>query len=259
MINRAKLNPMDLQVAADRLGVHYQTAYRWVRKGSLRAVKVGAAYDISDHELARFAAERAKPTAPPRVTVVRSWSIQQERLHRLLVEGDELGARQLVERLHEGGVEVLALCQELLTPTLDRLGADWAAGHITVAVEHRASAICERVLARVAVHPRGRPRGVAVVCTPPGEEHALPASMAALCLRGDRWQVHHLGTQVPVPDLVSLLEAVKADLLVFSRCSTDPDGTVEEVSRVAGETGVTVLVGGPGRTLRQLLDLARAP
>ena len=250
---------MELQAAADRLGVHYQTAYRWVRNGSLKAVKTGAAYDISDDEVARFAAERATPVPPPRVTLVRSWTTQQDRLHRLLVEGDELGARQLVERLHDGGVEVLALCQELLTPTLERVGADWAASRISVAVEHRASAICERVLARVAVHPRGRPRGVAVVCTPPGEEHGLPAAMAALCLRGDRWQVHHLGTQVPVPDLVSLVKAVKADLLVLSRSSADPDGSVEEVSRAIGEAGVKVLVGGPGRTLRQLLDLARTP
>ena len=249
---------MDLQAAADRLGVHYQTAYRWVRDGSLKAVKIGAAYDISEHELDRVAAKRAKPVPPPRTTLVRSWVVQQDRLHRLLLDGDELGVRQLVERLHLGGVEMLGLCHELFTPALARVGEDWAEGRITVAIEHRASAICERVLARVAIHPRGRPRGVAVACTPPGEEHALPASMATLCLRSDRWQVHHLGTQVPVPDLVSLLRIVKADLLVLSRCTAEPDDDVEAAGRGATDAGVKVLVGGPGRTLRQLLEQARA-
>ncbi len=249
---------MDLQAAADRLGVHYQTAYRWVRDGSLKAVKIGAAYDISEQELDRVESERSRPVPPPRTTSVRSWPVQQDRLHRMLLDGDELGVRQLVERLDQGGVEMLALCQELFAPTLTRVGDDWAEGRITVAVEHRASAICERVLARVAHHPRGRPRGVAVVCTPPGEEHSLPASMAALCLRSDRWQVHHLGTEVPVPDLVSLLRVVKADLLVLSRCDPAPADAVDAVSRAAGDVGVKVLVGGPGRTLRQLLDLARA-
>ena len=38
---------MNLKTAALRLGVHYQTAYRWVRSGQLVAVKVGAGYEIS--------------------------------------------------------------------------------------------------------------------------------------------------------------------------------------------------------------------
>jgi len=246
---------VELKAAADRLGVHYQTAYRWIRNGSLPAVKVGASYVISEAELARFMAQRARPAPPPRTTVVRSWPAQQQRLHALLVEGDELGVRLLVDRLHVGGVEALVLCEELFAPVLARVGHDWAEGRISVAVEHRLSAICERALARIAAHPRGRPRGVAVVCTPPGEEHSLPAAMAAVCLRSDRWQVHHLGTQVPPADLLALLRAVKADLLVLSlsrdECAIDP--TVGE----AVAAGVRVLVGGPGHTLRQLLQQAR--
>ena len=49
---------VNLKTAARRLGVHYQTAYRWVRSGQLVAVKVGAGYEISDAALARFEAQR---------------------------------------------------------------------------------------------------------------------------------------------------------------------------------------------------------
>ena len=253
----AKFVLMDLQSAADRLGVHYQTAYRWVREGALRAVKIGATYDIPEAEVERFAAQRAAPAPPPRTTTVRSWAVQQDRLHKLLVEGDELAARQLVERL-QGGRETLTLCEELLTPVLVRIGEGWADGRLSVAEEHRAAAICERLIARIAVHPRGRPRGVAVVCTPPGEEHSLPSSMATLCLRADRWQVHHLGTQVPVSDLVALLGAVKADLLVLSVCNPALNGCTDVAVAAARQAGVKVLVGGPARSLRQLVELARA-
>jgi len=97
-----------------------------------------------------------------------------------------------------------------------------------------------------------------VVCTPSGEEHALPAAMAALCLRADRWQVHHLGTQVPAPDLIALLGAVKADLLVLSVCHPGLDGSTDAVAGAAREAGVPVLVGGPDRSLRQLVELARS-
>ena len=249
---------MDLRSAADRLGVHYQTAYRWVREGALRGVKIGPTYDISEEEVERFAAERSRPAPPPRTTIVRSWGTHRDRLHRLLLEGDELAARQLVERLHVGGLELLTLCEELLTPVLARIGTDWAEGRVTVAVEHRAAAICERLLARLAVHPRGRPRGVAVVCTPPGEEHSLPSAMAAVCLRADRWQVHHLGTQVPVDDLMALLRSVKADVLVLSVCNPALNGSVDMTTAAAREAGINVLVGSPGRPLRELVELARA-
>ena len=50
---------MNLKTAARRLGVHYQTAYRWVRSGELVAVKVGAGYEVSEAAVARFAARRA--------------------------------------------------------------------------------------------------------------------------------------------------------------------------------------------------------
>lgn len=49
---------MNLKSAARRLGVHYQTAYRWVRSGQLLAVKVGAGYDVSEAALERFEAQR---------------------------------------------------------------------------------------------------------------------------------------------------------------------------------------------------------
>src|SRR4051794_22381842 len=192
---------MDLQTAARRLGVHYQTAYRWVRDGSLKAVKVGSSYEVSDEEVARYHAERLRPRQPPSTTRVRDWSAQVDRMFRAVTDGDELTARAVVDRLAEGGVDCLVLCDKLFTPVMRQVGDAWATGRISVAEEHRASEIAERLLARCAAHPRGRPRGVAVVATAPGEEHGFPAAMAAVALRGDRWQVHHLGTEVPLDDL----------------------------------------------------------
>jgi len=37
---------MDLREAAGTLGVHYQTAYGWVRQGVLPARKVGRGYEL---------------------------------------------------------------------------------------------------------------------------------------------------------------------------------------------------------------------
>ena len=238
--------------------MHYQTAYRWVRDGSLRAVKRGAMYDIDDEELARFESVRSSPTPPPKQANVRSWGHQVDRLYGMLVEGDELGARQLLDRLLEGGIEPLALCESLFGPTMRRVGDAWARGEVSVAHEHRASQICERLLTRTAVHPRGRPRGVAVVGTHVGEEHSLPAAMAAVVLRADRWQVHHLGTQVPTPDLIDLARAVGADLVVLSPTNPPALDTADRVAaEVRAATSAHVLVGAPGSSLTDLLGSAR--
>jgi excisionase family DNA binding protein len=249
---------VDLQTAADRLGVHYQTAYRWIREGSLKAVKRGAVYDVEEDDLLRFQAQREAPAPPPRQATVRSWDHQVARLEMLLRAGDELGSRQLVDRLREGGIDPLTLCEDLFTPVLRRIGDAWACGEVSVAEEHRASAMSDRLLTRVAVHPRGRPRGVCVVGTLPGEEHGLPATMAAIALRADRWQVHHLGTQVPVADLIDLVRTLAADLVVVSASSSESaEAAGAAAERVRAETGVSVLVGTPGAPLRGLLEAAR--
>lgn len=49
---------MNLKQAAASLGVHYQTAYRWVRSGELAAVRVGARYEVSDAAIHQFIVTR---------------------------------------------------------------------------------------------------------------------------------------------------------------------------------------------------------
>jgi excisionase family DNA binding protein len=249
---------VDLRTAADELGVHYQTVYRWVREGSLAAVKRGVVYEVEPEEVDRFRSRRSTPTPPPARTVVRSWANQVDRLYDALVLGDDVTARQTVDRLHEGGAGVVELCERLFTPALKRLGDSWARGRITVADEHRAAAMCARLLPRISEYPRGRPRGVAMVTTTPGEAHELPGMMASMALRADRWRVHHLGTQLPHDQLGALIKREGADLVVLS--VTSPSGLAEArryAALVERELHVRALVGRPGATLTDLLDLAR--
>ncbi|MDQ1520930.1 MAG: hypothetical protein QOI55_2003 [Actinomycetota bacterium] len=49
---------MNLKTAAAQLSVHYQTAYKLVRSGSLAAVKIGGTYEISDASLQRYRTDR---------------------------------------------------------------------------------------------------------------------------------------------------------------------------------------------------------
>lgn len=49
---------MNLKEAAHHLGVHYQTAYKWVRAGELVAVRIGGRYEVSPAAIERFEAAR---------------------------------------------------------------------------------------------------------------------------------------------------------------------------------------------------------
>ena len=149
---------MQLRAAADALGVHYQTAYAWVRQGTLPARKTGRGYDVSDNDVSALAERRAAGTAPRPEVRVRDWSVQAGRLYDAIVSGDETLARHDFDRLALG-VPLIDLCERVITPALRRVGDQWAAGELSIAAEHRASAICERLIAPGLHQPPGRPAG----------------------------------------------------------------------------------------------------
>jgi excisionase family DNA binding protein len=250
---------MQLREAAEVLGVHYQTAYGWVRQGLLPARKTGRGYEVSDEAVSALAGRRASGTAPPPQIRVRDWAAQADRLHAAIVSGDETQARHLFDRL-AGGVPLTDLCERVVAPALARIGEDWAAGQLAIATEHRASAICERLIAARTQQPHGRPRGVAVTATPPGERHGLPSLMATASLREDRWLVHHLAFDLPVAEVRRLAADTGANLVVLSATTGE---SVHLARQAADEIalavpGVHVLAGRPGDTLSQLRQLARA-
>ena len=251
---------MQLRDAAEALGVHYQTAYGWVRQGVLPARKTPRGYEVSESHVRELIAKRTAGAEPPQEVQVRDWAAQADRLYAALVAGDESRARQDFGRL-AAGVPLSGLCDRLVAPALHRIGADWAAGEASIAVEHRATAICERLIAAHVHQPAGRPRGVAVTTTPPGERHALPAMMAAACLREDRWQVHHLAADLPVSEVVGLAADTGASLVVLSPVTATAARAAGREAREIRQLlpHARVLAGRPGATLSRLRELARTP
>ena len=251
---------MDLREAAEALGVHYQTAYAWVREGTLPARKVGRGYEVSDAGVRVLAARRRQGHEPPWPVHVRDWAAQAQALYAAITGGEETRARHQVERL-ASGVRLIDLCEQVIAPALRRVGDEWAAGRVSIAQEHRASAICERLLALQIRQPAGRPRGTGVVATPPGERHGLPALMAAACLREDRWLVHHLASDLPAAEVARLVDQVSASLVVLSSATAEGARRAQEETRLVavGRPDLHVLAGRSGDSLRDLLARAGHP
>lgn len=246
----------DLQTAADELGVHYQTAYRWVRSGRLPAARVGGKYLVERAAIDEVVRERATPSAPP-VPTRRRLDRSAERLHQQLLDGDEPGARQLIRQLLDDGTPLVELVQSVIVPPLVRIGSDWSDGDLPIWTEHRSSAIVERILGDIVPNPRGRRRGSAVVAAVSGDHHSLPTTMAAVALRDDHWHVQHLGGDVPIDEIIRCCETNEVDLVVIT--ATTPashrDATVG-AERIR-HAGYTTIVGAPGKTLDDLIETAR--
>ena len=208
-VSAAPPNPIDLQTAAERLGVHYQTAYQWVRSGRLRAQRIRGRYQLDPDDVERLARQRSEPTPRPTRRPRGGFENLAQRAYHALVDGDERSLRDLVDRLTSDGMPMTTITQEILAPAMRRIGTDWHDQVVTISDEHRASAIVDRILGDHYPNPRGRRRGTVVVAALSGERHALPTSMAALALREDSWRVQHLGAiYYAQPDGSSIREVI---------------------------------------------------
>lgn len=248
---------IDLQAAARQLGVHYQTAYKWVRSGELPAAMVMGSYSLDRGAVARFAERRARPARPRTRRPRTSFAVLSRRMHDHLVAGEERQAARLISGLVGDGRSMTAVARDVLVPALRSIGEEWQAGRLDISIEHRASAIVDRILGVHYPNPRGRRRGAAVVAALSGDQHVLPTILAAISLREDNWLVHHLGADLPPDELLRFCQEEHVDLVVLTV-------TVTKLRRMATRTAVQLerlgpraLVGAPGRTLDELQRLAR--
>lgn len=245
---------LELQSAADALGVHYQTAYRWVRNGRLPAQLTGGKYLVSSADIAQVGASRHLPQAPAVPSAARL-DRQSERMHEALLAGDESEARKIARRLVDEGATIVELIEQVISPPLCAIGQAWHDGNLTIWVEHRASAIVERVLGDLLPNPRGRRRGTVVVTAISGDLHSLPTTMAAVALREAHWHVHHLGADLPGEELIDFCAThAEVDVAVISVTEPDVAAQAEEVANKIRAAGTPTLVGGPGKTLGGLID-----
>ena len=249
---------MDLAAAAERLGVHYQTAYQWVRDGSLPAVRLRGRYRIDPAALEAFGRQRTDPQPVPDRAKPMHWDRLAARFEHHLLSGEETAARTQVLDLRRRNVPTTEIITHLFVPALRSIGEGWADGTVGIPEEHRASAVVDRLLGELSSSQRGRPRGKAVVAALSGDHHSLPTSMAAAALREDRWHVDHLGSDVPPRELIRFARETGADLVVLSVTNPGEAAPAHRTRRRLERAGIPTLVGSPSQTLDELLVQARA-
>jgi MerR family transcriptional regulator, light-induced transcriptional regulator len=232
---------LTLQQAADRLGVHYMTAYRYVRTGRLPAFKVGVQWRVNADDLAPVKSGRRGVGGRS-----RRWAVDQ--VADRLVAGDEPGVWALVEATLASGAEPAGIHVDLLSPALRSIGDRWESGELSVADEHRASVVAQRIVGRLGpmFARRGRRRGTVVLGAPPGELHSLPSAMVADELRAARFDVVDLGSNTPVESFAGAARAaVRLVAVLVGATVPAEEEIIEVIAAMRGvAAGVPVLVGG---------------
>lgn len=243
---------LTLQEAADELGVHYMTAYRYVRLGVMEASKSGGVWQVQRSALERFRENAAATAAAGSGGKGRSrarrapWS---SRLESRLVAGDAPGAWSVVEAAMAAGAELDEIYLEVLTPAMVSIGERWAAGELDISIEHRATGIAMRIVGRIGPRfgRRGRSRGVVALGAPAGEFHALPIAMLGDLLRLRGWEVSDFGVDVPSTSLAHVIRATPDLLAVgLSAMSTDNLASLADACAAVHEADpeVLVVIGG---------------
>lgn len=183
-------------------------------------------------------------SAAPPVDATLAW--HAERLWEAVIDGDERTGVDCVLAALDAGVDAEDVLLDVVGAVQRRIGSAWADNIISVAQEHAATAINERVVARIAGRlPRpATERGRVTVACVDGEWHALPARLLAEVLNVRGFRVDYLGAQVPTPHLITHLHRTSPDVIALSGSIPTRLPSAHATITACQSAGIPVMVGG---------------
>jgi DNA-binding transcriptional MerR regulator/methylmalonyl-CoA mutase cobalamin-binding subunit len=162
---------------------------------------------------------------------------------------DAPGLESLLRRT-AAALGVPVFLDAVVAPLLRRMGEEWQAGRLTVAQEHLATAIIQRVLEgtiHFLVAPHGAPN--LLVATLSGEQHKMGALLAATAAAAEGWRVTYLGPDLPAGEIASAAIAAGARVVgvsIVHLAERDRMLTDLRTVRTRLPASVPLLAGGAG-------------
>jgi methanogenic corrinoid protein MtbC1 len=214
-----------------------------------RGHRAGQVVPASDAELRQLLAAAAPaPLAPPGDGA----SLGTGDLPQFLRLVESFASDRLTHALLSASARLgpLGFLETVAAPLLRAVGEAWAEGRLQVRHEHFVSERLGDVLRSLRLPLEERAGGpLVVLSTLPGETHGLGLQMAALVVAFAGCRILYLGTETPIPDMVSLTRDLGARALALSvSASGRKPRTNALVRRVRGmlPRRTALLVGGAG-------------
>ena len=220
-------------------------------RGTVRQAIDGLVHEgllLRRHGWGTFVASGAPDHDNPLGGATAAAGLQGEYL-RALLAGDAGAAHRVVTQALRLGHDADAIAEAVLRPAAYAVGEHWHDGGISVADEHRATAIIERDLAELHRMVPWLPAigRVLVIGCVASELHALGSRIVADRFERAGWTVHYLGPDVPTDAFITLAQSVDADLIGVS--ATMPENVpgiaaLIQALRRRGDGDRPVLAGG---------------
>lgn len=135
-----------------------------------------------------------------------------------LQTGNRRQALRVAQEALDNGIDIRDLYLDVFQPAMHEVGRLWESNQFTVAQEHLATAITQSVMAQIYARIFTSPtRGRRVIATCIGGElHELGIRMVADFFEIEGYDVYYLGANMPVPDVVRMINDRRADILALS-------------------------------------------
>ncbi|AMM51985.1 hypothetical protein TH61_13455 [Rufibacter sp. DG15C] len=176
-----------------------------------------------------------------------------------LLKGKRNQAIELIMQEVERGVPVKDIYLGVFQPVQHQIGRLWQKNKISVAQEHFCTAATQWAMSQLYPQVFGTERnGLKLVSTcATGDLHELGVRMVSDFFEMEGWDTYYLGSNVPVPSLLSALRDQKPDLLLLSATMTyhvpAVEAAIQAVRAAQDLKDLKIMVGGyPFNTAEEL-------
>lgn len=167
-----------------------------------------------------------------------------------LLNGNRITCSQLIKEQVKQGIDIKDLYENVMKPSLYKIGELWELNKISVATEHLASAIVEAILNELYPHlvTASKKESKAIVLCVENEHHQIGVKMVSDILETNEWHSYFLGANTPIKELIDFAKTTNPDLIAISMSLFFHLPLLEKmIQKISEEMPNTqILVGGQG-------------
>ena len=138
--------------------------------------------------------------------------------------------------------------EKILTPIMERVGAMWADGFLSIATEHVASNTAQSLIKIITENHKKRTldKGKIIVTTPVGEEHCIPCNLIESLLLSKGFTTFNLSPSTPADSLIEFIKTIHPTAVLISITLNDNIKAGQRLAKKINEQykKLPVYVGG---------------
>jgi len=169
----------------------------------------------------------------------------QNSAFKALTAGDLDGVIGIYEAYSKAS-GMVGFYDDVLKPTMYKVGRLWAQGRLSIADEHIASNIASELVSIISEKNSGpENRAKVLICAPNGEEHSLGCGVLQSFLQSRGYRVFNLSPSAPSETITRFVKESRPDIVLISITTGDNIRTGQRLVRKIREGGdIPILVGG---------------